>query len=81
MTTRCEDFDDGTCREWYPRDPTQWCSVCSRSQSSQDAERTGFGDPAYWRYLDQHAAELTVKGWGDAMTRTLTRALAGNDGA
>ena len=59
------------------------------AQSARDAQRTGYGSPSYWDHLEQsaleHHAYFTRK--GDTvtarrmLTRSLSEALAGNDGA
>lgn len=58
------------------------------SRSARDAQKMGYGDRGYWEYLDQHARELRdhflqhgdpVRA-AEIMTRTLSEALAGNDG-
>lgn len=51
-----------------------------KSQAAKDAQAGDYGDESYWNYLDEHAAELHAKGIGDAYTRSLSEALAGNDG-
>jgi hypothetical protein len=58
------------------------------SQSARDAERTGYGDRAYWDYLEAAALErrdyyLRHRDPDTAermMTRTLSESLMGNDG-
>lgn len=59
-----------------------------RSQAARDAETSDYGTESYWDYLDHYAAEhhayFTARGdteQAEAMfTRTLSEALAGNDG-
>ena len=52
-----------------------------KSQAAREAQASDFGDESYWDYLDAHAAELESKGVDDALTRSLSDALRGNDGA
>lgn len=52
------------------------------SQCARDARDRGYGTPSYWRYLDQHSQELAVKLDDPTMlTRSLSEALRGNEGA
>lgn len=59
------------------------------AQSARDAQRTGYGSPSYWDYLEEHAYELHKRFFakGDAatagqmLTRSLSDALRGNEGA
>jgi hypothetical protein len=58
------------------------------SRTAQDAERAGYGDGAYWAYLDESALRLATyyRERGDdesadrMLTRSLSEALASNDG-
>jgi hypothetical protein len=59
-----------------------------KAQSARDAERTGYGDRSYWDMLEagaeRHHAYFAERGMHDMaasmFTRTLSEALAGNDG-
>jgi hypothetical protein len=59
------------------------------SQAARDAAVQGYGDETYWRYLDDAAMRQRDyyrergDGWeaDRMMTRSLTEALVGNDGA
>lgn len=59
-----------------------------KSQSARDAERTNYGGPSYWAYLDESAEDHRhyFLAHGDPesaermMTRTLSEALMGNEG-
>lgn len=59
-----------------------------QSRAAQEAEAMGYGDRGYWDYLERHAHEMHAHyaARGDAqaaasmLTRTLSEALAGNDG-
>jgi hypothetical protein len=59
-----------------------------QSQAARDAQRGGYGGPAYWQYLDDHACKMRDywRARGDEeqaalmLTRSLGQALAGNDG-
>jgi hypothetical protein len=59
-----------------------------QSQSARDAQARGYGDESYWAYLDRAAFEKCAyyTRQGDAekaaemITRSLSEALAGNDG-
>lgn len=59
-----------------------------KSQAARDAQASNYGDKSYWDYLDEHALELREKFLqrGDTktaeemLTRSLSAALAGNDG-
>lgn len=59
------------------------------SQAARDAQQGGYGDEGYWAYLDQSAQEMSAffAGRGDTataeaiLTRSLSEALAGNEGA
>jgi len=58
------------------------------SQSARDAQAGGYGNPAYWNLLDDHAQELhdyfmrkgDEKTAKEMFTRSLSEALRGNDG-
>lgn len=58
------------------------------ARSARDAQDSGYGGPDYWQYLEDHAHELhayfLARGDDDrareVMTRTLSDALAGNEG-
>jgi len=58
------------------------------SQSARDAERSGYGGPSYWAYLDAHALELRAYFLRhndpvlaeEMLTRSLAESLMGNDG-
>jgi hypothetical protein len=59
-----------------------------KSQSARDAQKAGYGDESYWKYLDESAQEKYdyYMARGDRemaefmLTRTLSEALRGNDG-
>jgi hypothetical protein len=51
-----------------------------KSLAARQAQQQGYGDKGYWDYLESHAHELLQKGVTDALTRTLTDALRGNNG-
>ncbi len=51
-----------------------------KSQAARDAQAHNYGDESYWDYLDTHAVELASKGVSDALTRSLSDALRGNEG-
>jgi hypothetical protein len=60
-----------------------------KSRAARDARDANYGDPSYWEYLDAHAERLRNHYRAhpeagidpdDMMRRTLTDALAGNDG-
>lgn len=50
------------------------------SKAAREAQAANFGNRSYWDYLESHAKELKEKGIADAMTRSLSDALKGNDG-
>lgn len=58
------------------------------SQAARDAQKAKFGNESYWRCLDEHAQELHAifmkKGNKEEaekmLTRSLSEALAGNNG-
>lgn len=60
-----------------------------QAQSARDAQRTGYGGPTYWEYLERHAHELRdyylrhddPERAEEMMTRSLSQSLMGNDGA
>ncbi len=60
-----------------------------KAQSARDAQRTGYGSPSYWDYLEAHALELRAYylAKGDPvmaermLTDDLSEALRGNEGA
>lgn len=51
------------------------------SRAAREAKAGRYGGPSYWAHLDEHAKELAGKGVANAMTRSLSEALSGNDGA
>lgn len=59
-----------------------------KSQVAQDAQSTKYGDKSYWDYLEETALRYydyyKAKGFDtlaeSMLTRTLSEALAGNDG-
>ena len=58
-------------------------TVTYASQSARDAAASGYGGPTYAAYLDRHARELAARFPDRAdefLTRSLSEALAGNDG-
>lgn len=53
------------------------------TQQAQDAESMGYGDATYWDYLERSALEYAERFPARAdyfLTRSLSAALAGNDG-
>ncbi len=74
-----------------PQTPTELANDCDWdngatitrlyvSQSARDALEREYGDQSYVDYLDTQALELHAKGVPDALTRSLSQALQGNDG-
>lgn len=60
-----------------------------KAQAARDAQRTGYGSPSYWDYLEAHALELRAYylAKGDTvtadqmLTRDISESLQGNEGA
>jgi hypothetical protein len=60
-----------------------------QAQSARDAQATGYGGESYWSYLEEAALRMHryFLGRGETeqaelmLTRSLSEALAGNDGA
>ena len=66
-----------------PRDPNPAgaeAMIDYKSQAARDAQQMGYGDPGYWASLDEKAQEHIGKGVSNALTRSLSETLKGNDG-
>lgn len=73
-------------RQWLAE---QAANLNLTSQSARDAQASGYGDESYWLYLDKAAQEThdyyirhgQPEKAAEMLTRSLSEALQGNDGA